>query len=116
MRADSLARLDSYLRCKRVLVAGWQVQCDMPVLTVMIVFSAGVFARPDASPRDAAMGEPFPEQLQKVPMPVPQMPDVENAVRSHALHVSCVDTQKGADGCADMRCKPDSANHAALTV
>jgi hypothetical protein len=32
------------------------------------------------------------------------------------LEVSCVDRQQRADGRANVRCKPDSANHARLSV
>jgi len=116
MRADSFTRPDGHLSRQRFLMAWWQVQGDVPVLAVVSVFSAGVFTRPDAGPCDVALREPFSEQLVKVPMPVPRVSDVENTVRADPLQVRRVDAQKRVDGCADVRCKPDSANHAPLTV
>ncbi len=56
---DSLARPDSNLSRKIFLVAWWQVKRDVPMLAVMIVAPARVFAHPYARPSDAAIGDPF---------------------------------------------------------
>ena len=98
------------------MVVWWQVKRDVPVLAVVTVTPAGVFACPDTCPSDTAMAYPFSQQLIEILIPIPQMPDVKNTVRVDALEVSCVDRQQRADGRADVCRKPDCANHAPLSV
>lgn len=60
---DSFARPDGNLRCEIVVVAWLQVKRDVPMLAVLIVFPARIFAYPYAGPMDAAMDNPLSQQF-----------------------------------------------------
>lgn len=88
---DSLARPNGYLSCKIVLVAWWQVKRDVPMLAVMVIATACVFACPYAGPRDAAMDDPLSQHFEEISISIPQVADVKNTARTHSLYVSCID-------------------------